>query len=141
MRNSNVSPEQENVWLQLDVTLLVLAQYNNLSVTVWRYRKAMSKSKFSCKLTLTLIKNKLKIMTSAMLLFCRHLLTPANIKYATHVGERGLTLSFATPTEILSFYRKTYTLSFCCELIALISFLNVWLCRYVCKYKEINLAQ
>lgn len=82
-------------------------------------------------------------MTSAKLLFCRHLLTPANIKHATDVGERGLTPSSPTPTEILSFYRKktTYTLSLCCKLITLISFLNVWLGWHVYKYKEIKLAQ
>lgn len=120
-------PRAENVWLQLDVTPLVLAQYNNLSVTVWNYRKTMCKSKFSCKLTLTLIKNNFKIMTSAKLLFCRHLLTPANIKYRTDVGERGLTPS-PPPTEILSFCRKTYTLSLHCKLITFISSLNVWFC-------------
>lgn len=85
-------PRVENVWLLLDVTPLVLAQYNNLSVTVWNYRKTMCKSKFSCKLTLSLIKNNFQRMTSAKLLFYRYLLTPANIKYTTDVGERGLTV-------------------------------------------------
>lgn len=134
-------PRAENAWLQLEVTLLVSAQYNNLSVTVWNYRETTSRSKFSCKLTLTLIKNNFKIMTSAKPLSCRHLLTPANIKYTTDVGETRLTPSSPTRTEIQRFYRKIYTLSLCCKLITLVTFLNSCFCWHAYTYKKINLTQ
>lgn len=123
------------------MALWVLAEYNNLSVTVQNYSETTSRPKFSCKLTLTLVKNNFKIMTSAKPLSCRHLLTPANIKYTTDVGKTRPSPSSPTTSEISRFYRRTYTLSLCCKLITLVSFLNIFFCWYVYTYKEIKLAQ
>lgn len=113
--------------------------YNRtLSITIWDPRKLACKSKFNHKFIFTLIKNNFKTVTSAKLLFCRHL-TPANTKYTTDVGEKTsyfsllsfrLKYHFRTGKQILSLLEGDYTL---------IPFEHIWFCWHVYKYQEIKM--